>query len=498
MKYHLLKPTERIDVYKPDYLAGLEHLKNNKKEIVINPNPAGTNNFRYFDGICAREVIAAQAASLPLSEANRLRLVKAAKSPTKQNSDEKPIFQRKVDQVFEPFPIKATPSMEGGAFTVIQFREWSDEYRIRTRIEASNCPPPIPEGHRESLSLTMKGAKKIADSCDYVSRKLGGYKTFLTLTFTDAQREGIKSGDITIQKEVSRFCDGMTKMYQRGWGDDHQGEAAKDDQLLYVWVAEVPDNKAGEPNPHVHMLLNWRVNYRVFETWADRVEKLWGCGFAHLEKIKDTTSAAAYMMKAAGYLCKSQGKDDQGEIKGNRYNMSKAARAPDWETVSETQLHIMGKLIADVSQHITEKHGAKFKRRRVLNAKMDKYKKGSALRLAAGRALEKVRKELAALPVVASQYQLILKGRQAFDKFMSWAQADHSINAGWLPDKGYGEAYQYRKTERPDTLWYKKFKEIHYWRRACRKVIGLCNDEWQNIFEYSEPYEVESFEPVWL
>jgi hypothetical protein len=36
----------------------------------------------------------------------------------------------------------------------------------------------------------------------------------------------------------------------------------------------------------------------MFNAWAKRIEQLWGCGFAHLEKIKDGEAAAAYMMKA--------------------------------------------------------------------------------------------------------------------------------------------------------------------------------------------------------
>lgn len=240
-------------------------------------------------------------------------------------------------------------------------------------------------------------------------------------------------------------------------------------------------NESGEPNPHVHMLLNWRVCYSLFEKWAIRIEKLWGCGFAHLEKIKDTDAAAAYMMKAAGYLCKSQGKSDQGEIRGNRYNMSEAARAPDWETISETQLHIMGKLIADVNQHMTEKYGQQYQKRKSLNQAMDRHKKGSKVRYAIGKALAGVRKSLAHLPVVASKYQIILKGREAFDQFMSWARSDYSINNDWLPDKGFGE--KYLPSIRPDTLWYAKFKEIHYLRRSWRSAPKISDYEWGSLLD---------------
>ncbi|MBV1842593.1 hypothetical protein KSX29_18515, partial [Photobacterium ganghwense] len=54
----------------------------------------------------------------------------------------------------------------------------------------------------------------------------------------------------------------------------------------YIWVAECPANDDGEPNPHVHVLLNWAVPQNLFPAWALRLESLWGKGFAHLERIK--------------------------------------------------------------------------------------------------------------------------------------------------------------------------------------------------------------------
>lgn len=44
----------------------------------------------------------------------------------------------------------------------------------------------------------------------------GGYSTFVTLTFTDEQRDKINSGQVTIQKEVTRVLDGFKKVYERG------------------------------------------------------------------------------------------------------------------------------------------------------------------------------------------------------------------------------------------------------------------------------------------
>lgn len=471
---------ERLQKNRPEYLATLQKLRDEKAHALY----LKSNQFKYFDGLTRRQIDVANSAVLPLSEAKRLSLVKAAKSPTKEKAHKTHVCTGEIPE-FTQGVVPKTPEQAPGAFTVVQFREWSDEYRIRTRIETSNAPPPIPEGGRESKNLTMRAAKKIADSCDYVSRKLGGYKTFLTLTFTAEQRKRIDAEETSIQKEVSRFCDGLTKAYARGW-QGYQGT------LLYVWVAEVPENERGEENPHVHMLLNWRVDYRDFDDWADYVESLWGCGFAHLEKIKDTTAAAAYMMKAAGYLCKAQGKDDQGKVRGNRYNMSAAARAPEWETISETQLHIMGRLIADVNAHLTEKYGDQYQMRKSLNKAIDQHKKGSRIRVAIGRQLQKVRQRLDKLPIVASKYQIILKGRDAYETFMGWCRADHAVNHDWLPDKGRGERYE--PTRRPDTLWFDKFKSMHYWRRALRKMPTLCDIEWQSLlYDSCEPAEREAF-----
>lgn len=457
--------------------------------------------FRYADGLTVEQCkgLAAQAAFFAPGEAEVHRLVKATKCPTPEKPEKQAIIPGLLGNLskIDPVELPKTKPETPGAFCVVQFREWSDEYRIRTRIEATNKKPPLPEGHRETFTLSHRAAKKIADSCDYVSRKKGGYKTFLTLTFTPEQREKIEAEETTIQREVSRFCDGLTKMYKRGWqADGKQAEAAHSDDFLYCWVAEVPDNAEGEPNPHVHLLMNWRVKYALFDAWASRIENLWGMGFAHLEKIKDTDAAAAYMMKAAGYLCKAQGKADQGTIRGNRYGINAPARAPDWETISETQLHIMGKLIADVEQHITEKFGHLYDQRRAIKKKMEETAKGSRIRHAAGHALEKVRAEIKKLPIVASKYQIILKGKHAYGQFISWASATTSINNGWLPDKGPGESY--KAGGRPDTLWYAAFKAAHYWRRALRRIRHLTDYEWFSLMDSASDYMQYEREPYEL
>ncbi|PSU70378.1 rolling circle replication-associated protein [Photobacterium phosphoreum] len=56
--------------------------------------------------------------------------------------------------------------------------------------------------------------------------------------------------------------------------------------LDYCWVAEMPANEDGEPNPHVHILLRWLVPKTHFFAWVGRLERIWGNGFAKIERIK--------------------------------------------------------------------------------------------------------------------------------------------------------------------------------------------------------------------
>lgn len=449
------------------------------------------------------------------SERSEHRLVKGTKSPTSlprpfptsigppRGFDADAWERSRVKaENYVPTPQNRTPEGTPGAFAVIQYREWAEEYRIFSRVETTTgSVPPDHCGPRITSDLSFRGLRKIAESCQSVATCHGGYKTFLTLTFDQSARERLAAGETTIQREVSRFTDAMNKVWVRGWDARHadtgkqERQPGRDDPLLYLWVVEVPENSQGEPNPHVHMLLNWRVNGAVFRSWAARMEKLWGQGFAHLEKIKDSGAAGSYMMKAAGYLCKAQGKDDQGDVRGNRYGMSAEARAPAWVTIEEKQLHIMGALIADLHQHITEKYGEAYQERRRLNASLDRIPRNrKGIRRKIGKRLEDVRTYLKDnVPVVATKYQVLIKGKEAFAEFMHWARSPGHWRApiDWLPEKGRGEAW--KPGERPDTQWYKRFKEIHYWRRACRAAARLAWSEW----EWTQIcQEYERWEPV--
>lgn len=399
-----------------------------------------------------------------LSDSERHRLVKGTKSPTSQQSplnakifqhlalERSPTFTRYIEPTPEP---KNTTG--AGAFTVVGHREWSGEYRIRTEVHGTvKQSPPENTGDRVTEMLTTRGARKIAESCEFMHLKRGGYTTFLTLTLDLKARERVDNGETTIQNEVSRFFDGLQKMYQRGFegslidkegnqtGEFFKMEGASD-KLDYLWVAESPDNieeKTGEitgENPHVHVLMRYRVPFKAFNLWSRRIEKLWGQGFAHLEKIKDGEKAGAYMAKAAGYLCKAQGKNDQGTIRGNRYNISKSARAPDWVCVGRFQLGRMGFLLSEASENFDDKFGFVKKKRDKLSHKLKSAVGKDRQKI--GALLEKTRKVLKRMPRL-SKYQAILKGEEQYTDFMKWAANDAPVSGhSWLPEKNEGESF---------------------------------------------------------
>lgn len=430
-----------------------------------------------------------------LSDSERHSLVKASKSPTADETLD--LMKKKADfltdqarvfhnhqwtlktgevgpQVFKEYePRKLhTPLNAPACRAIVEFKEWADEWRLRTEVDGQNLQPPEQAGERISNMLSHRGASKIAESCAFMSVCKGGYKTFVTGTFKDEVREKIANGDTTIQKEVSRTMDAMQKMYQRGWttkaGERVTGHA---EGLPYCWVVEVPKNEQGEDNPHIHMLLSWRVEYKYFQEWAARIESIWGNGYFHLEKIKDSNCAGAYIAKAAGYLSKAQDNDDQGEVTGNRYGISSVARAPGWSVYAKAQLHIVSQLIVDVYDHLTTKFGEQFRERKKLNnalAKISKEKKGIRQRI--GKKLAKVREELNALPIRCNKYQVVCRGRGHAFRFLNWCVNEKDAGNEWLPAKEPGMAWQTGEApQAKDSLYFQKLYQTinrrKFWRR---------------------------------
>lgn len=440
---------------------------------------------------------------LPLSPEQRERaysLVKAPKSRTKESEataaaklafevDEAFLLGRRhrMEQTGEIFtnpvePYQHPPERVGhkapGTMCIIEKRSWADEIRIRTQVETTvGQQPPEQCGPRTSQWLSERGLRTITDSAAYLATVREGYTTFATLTFDDEKRAALAAGTTTIQRELTRCMSAWGKMYSRGL--KRQGIPGNSNDFDYLWVVEVPNNSDGEPNPHIHLLMRWRVPHEHFAAWAKRLESAWGQGFAKLEKIKSSKGAGAYISKAVGYLCKGQGMSDQGEVRGNRYGISESARAPGWETLTKTQIDCMGQLISDVYDHLTFQYGVDYRDRKRLNEARMKTKeaikkavKASGQRKppawlkkkekAIEQRLTKVRSRLDALPLRANRYQIILKGKEAYEEFMAWASNPTypQDRALWLPDKPEGIAFNPGAYPKPrDGLFFSRLRK---------------------------------------
>ena len=331
----------------------------------------------------------------------------------------------------------------------------------------------------------------------------------------------------SVQKEASRFFEAANKMYTRGWQyQNDKGETVKvpgsrkcvptrrtattdgnavtwladgpytpirfkPEPLAYLWVAENPDRideETGEylgENPHLHLMMKWRVPYRHFEAWAARLEKLWGHGFAHLEKIKDPQKAGSYVAKAAGYLSKAQGKTDQGEIRGNRYGISSRARAPGWIECERHQVGMMGWLMAEAHEAWQRKHGKKIARREYLKKKLSggeiRTKAGKIVELLEekrpgkrkeiGEKLEEVRREIEPLPRY-SKYAALFKSEEQKDRFFRWA-----TRKGWQPEKQCSQwLHQWRREQ---------------WRRRNGSRLNAGGKDWAQWFALADAGAVE-------
>ena len=166
---------------------------------------------------------------------------------------------------------------------------------VKIGIESYSSPTKAPDantGDRFTTDLTNRGVKSILEAGAYKSVTGQGFTTFITPTFSEESRQLINDGKLTIGSELSRFFDGLKKFWKRGGeeecpvsGDVLEVPAMGNAPLDYMWVAECPTNKDGEPNPHAHILLRWEVEPHVFQYWASRIESIWGHGFAKIERI---------------------------------------------------------------------------------------------------------------------------------------------------------------------------------------------------------------------
>ncbi len=290
----------------------------------------------------------------------------------------------------------------------------------------------------------------------------------------------------SIQREVSRLMNAMKKMKKRGWIPKYtrqrkektadnceftpikfntekqrlHGSLPIDSEFRYCWVAEAPISEHGEENIHVHVLLEWVVPPSIFTCWAKRIEGIWGQGFAHLEKMKDPTKAGGYIAKAAKYLSKSARGDDQGEIRGNRYAISAAARAPGWEYSAQWSWGVMGELmkiakrdIELIKQHYSGVKGQEEKEKARLNIEKTQENKDEVKEKKAMISVNK------GIPIVFGYYSTIFRGAEMLDKFLEW-----SMKAGWKmkasPISGYCNALNESIRSRRRRIEAKRFSGI--------------------------------------
>lgn len=207
--------------------------------------------------------------------------------------------------------------------------------------------PPCQRGDRWTGRLSPKAPKVIGDAARYAHRIGYGFTTFATLTLESVYRRDLKIydaadaqttrsgaywlGDLrpSLGNWVADLINKMQINIQRGfWLRDDDGKRLsyvkpRKTPLCYVWVAENPGNE----NPHVHLMINWRVRQKEFLPWAAWWERQWGKGYCKLIKLKHPNGAAGYMAKAAKYVAK--GTDgEQGRVRGNRYSVARLCRAP--------------------------------------------------------------------------------------------------------------------------------------------------------------------------
>lgn len=297
----------------------------------------------------------------------------------------------------------------------LQARKWSQQYRLQQIVETPpSKAPEANTGERFTEKLSGRAVKTIFESAAYVSACKGGFKTFVTLTFDNARRRRVLDGTeytddgllyspvsfkrnmakvsfadgaycplyakpqkpwevqtakTTIGAEVSDFINALKKLRLRGFSalvterDSESGRlysplpqvkasvVPDNAEFHYLWVAECPANSEGEPNPHVHLLMDWDMPQALFHAWAARIERLWGNGFAKLERIRKPTAAGSYMIKAVGYAAKGSNAN-QGLIRGNRYNLAKASRAPAWEVLTTFEAGNMAGIITELSRKL--------------------------------------------------------------------------------------------------------------------------------------------------
>ncbi|NOH85912.1 hypothetical protein F0249_19175 [Vibrio sp. 03-59-1] len=454
-------------------------------------------------------------------------------------------------------------------------RKWSNQLKMQMIYQPTpSDAPPANQGDRYTEKLTSRAVRKIFESGAYVASCHGGFTTFLTLTFSDEQRKHIFGGEAltedglaycpiptTIGAEVSRLLNSMKKVYERGFSfqpddlknhkqsnlelnsekikvpgrigrplksvyhtvDEHKvktkhvkelhGPTGAPFDFHYIWVAECPMNDDGEPNPHVHVLLNWQVPHDHFLGWANQIEKLWGHGMANLQKIKYGDAAAGYLIKAVGYAAKG-GNADQGLIKGNRYNIARCSRAPDWEVLASFEASNMASIIKEcgyrlerwrkpIEKEIKRKREKRDEAIKVMAIKNNQGKRSARFKLQ--NLIEKLENEIKEQRDVLKNrgvyarsdnvFSICFDGeesKQKMDEFLIWAAGarDWSMQTNDVDlsevqqyaQQYYEEEYQYFLSKRNN--WQSQFNQAMPPLPSNEEIEQSKTAQWAQVEEY--------------
>ena len=359
----------------------------------------------------------------------------------------------RVLQTFQPRPSDAPEQQAGDRFT-----EKLTGRAVTKIFEAGAYVSTCKEGFKTFGTLTFneERRRRVLGQAEITAEGL----PFCPLK--EDKKGRLINPNTTMGAEVARFFDGVKKLYQRGvWlyetaKDENSGAeycpitpiftdsnsgapyskietnfsaqdvtgyqrrwastAERQDDFLYLWVAECPgDEETGTPNPHVHFLMQWNTEKNIFRAWAERIEALWGNGFCKLERIKKAEAASGYLIKAIGYAAKGKNAN-QGIIKGNRYNMARAARAPAWETLQTFEAENMAGIIKETAYKLEQWQKPLNRQIRKANAEKDRSIAALAIKKNQGEAatIAKLKNKITTLENQIKEATTIKKGAGLF------------------------------------------------------------------------------------
>lgn len=272
------------------------------------------------------------------------------------------------------------------------------------------------------------------------------------------------------------------------------GEREKSAPLDYMWVAEQPTNKQGEKNPHVHVLMRWQVKPELFQAWAKRIEKLWGHGFAKLERIKTPEAASNYLLKAVGYLTKGAS-NDQGEIKGNRYGISASARAPSFECIGEFYADNFLAILGELREKLNRKKAIAHSK---INAKINEQSASAAKMARLKNVNQKTESEKRKAYIDSIKKQLISNDEQVK------AQQEYINNLPFISDYAIGgmneeQASNFLSWAMRERWWNSEVKTNRYsqWQELKQNTIKAVTENRRHLKSYQWLIETRDLTWVW-